>query len=143
MGPRVSRFWLAMVFLAVSTSGISSAAAVDLSGCWSGSWQSCTTGHKGPLKASFVRCNEKQYDVTFSGRFFKLFPFKYSVTLDVVEEDGDNVKLSGSSYLGRMFGTFTYSASASSADFRADYSSCKDQGYFQLSRCCVCDAGGK
>lgn len=130
--------WAGLLFTWLAGALPQSAQAVDLSGCWSGSWQSCTTGHKGPLRATFTRCSDKQYSVDFSGRFFKLLPFRYSVVLDVVQETDDQVTLSGSSYLGRMFGTFTYSASATSTDFQADYSSCKDQGRFLLSRCQPC-----
>ena len=110
------------------------AQATDLSGCWSGSWGSCTSRHRGPLNATFTRCNEQQYEVTFSGRFFKIMPFRYSVTLDVTE-DCDVVKLSGSSYLGRLMGTFNYRAQATECHFSSSYSSCKDHGWFELSRC--------
>ena len=108
--------------------------ATDLSGCWSGSWKSCGTGHKGPLNATFTKCGETQYHVAFSGRFFKIMPFRYSVTLDVIE-DGDTVKLSGSSFLGRIMGTFSYSATATACTFDSAYSSCKDNGWFHLTKC--------
>jgi hypothetical protein len=111
------------------------ASAEDLSGGWSGGWVSSTTGHKGPLHAEFTRLDAASYQVDFRGRFFKLFPFRYSVVLNVVEE-GDTVRLSGDSYLGRMFGWFHYDAVASGGNFTADYSSCKDQGQFCLTRCC-------
>jgi hypothetical protein len=110
------------------------AAAVDLSGSWSGSWESCTTGHAGPLRAEFTRCSPTQYRVAFQGRFFKILPFRYSVTLDVVEDCGDRVVLAGSSFLGRLFGTFTYHATADACHFTADYRSKKDSGEFRLSR---------
>lgn len=119
------------------------AAAGDLSGTWRGDWQSCVTGHKGPLNAKFVRCDDSQYEVTFSGRFFKLLPFRFRVTLDVVREEGDTVELSGSSYLGRMFGTFYYTATANGCNFTSNYTSCKDNGVFRLTRCtdtsCCCE----
>lgn len=109
--------------------------AVDLSGCWSGTWQSCTTGHKGPLFAEFVPCGPAQYEVHFRGRFLKIMPFKYSVVMAAEERDGV-VYLSGSKYLGRMVGTFSFSAAATETCFNANYSSCKgDTGKFQLSRC--------
>jgi len=116
--------------------------AADLSGEWSGTWQSCITGHKGVLKGTFCRIDEGHYRVDFRGRFFKIMPFRYSVTLNVVEE-GETVKLSGDSYLGRLIGTFTYEASATSTDFTANYSSCKDSGTFVMSRCCeaCCEQG--
>jgi hypothetical protein len=112
------------------------AAGVDLSGSWSGYWASDCTRHHGPLFANFCRLSSNQYDVHFRGRFFKILPFRYSVTLDVVKEEGDKVFLSGSSWLGRMFGTFTYEATATSCDFTANYYSCKDDGVFVLHRCC-------
>jgi hypothetical protein len=108
--------------------------AVDLSGCWSGSWESCATGHKGPLWAEFVACGGNQYEVHFRGRFFKVMPFQYSVTMAAEERDGV-VYLSGSKYLGRMVGTFSFSAAATDTCFNANYSSCKDSGQFKLSRC--------
>jgi hypothetical protein len=109
--------------------------AADLSGCWSGTWESCTTPHKGPLFAEFVPCGPHQYDVHFRGRFFKLLPFKYSVTMTAEERDGV-VYLSGSQYLGRMFGTFSFNAAATDTCFNANYNSCKDHGRFQMSRSC-------
>ncbi len=119
-------------------SAAQSALAVDLSGCWEGCWGSQCTRHKGPLKATFVKQDETHYCVHFKGRFFKLLPFKYSVVLEVVEDTGDHVTLSGSHYLGRMFGTFTYTATATACEFNADYSSCKDSGVFKLKKVAGC-----
>lgn len=122
------------IALAVVSTGASRLEAADLSGCWTGSWQSCTTGHKGPLRAEFTRCGADAYRVTFSGRFFKVIPFTYTVRLDVVSEDADGVVLAGSSYLGRMFGSFSYRATADECRFTANYSSKKDSGVFRLTR---------
>jgi hypothetical protein len=116
------------------------ARAVDLSGCWEGCWASHCTPHKGPLKAEFVKQDDTHYCVHFQGRFFKLLPFKYSVMLEVVEDRGDQVTLAGSHYLGRMMGTFSYTASATDCNFTANYSSCKDNGVFKLSKVgCCCE----
>jgi len=56
--------------------------------------------------------------------------------LNVVGQGGDKVFLEGESYLGRLFGTFSYSAWATETDFVANYSSCKYQGQFILQRLC-------
>jgi len=114
---------------------IEQCSATDLSGCWSGHWVSCTNGHKGPLHATFTRIDDTHYRANFRGRFWKFFPFRYSVTLQVIEE-GDVVHLAGSSYLGRIMGTFHYQAEATSRDFSATYNSCKDNGKWVLSRDC-------
>ena len=108
--------------------------AIDLSGCWSGTWQSCVTPHKGPLNAEFVRLNANQYEVFFRGRFFKIIPFRYSVVMTASEQNGV-VYLSGSKYLGRMAGTFSFNAAATDCSFNANYTSCKDNGCFVMTRC--------
>lgn len=108
--------------------------AVDLSGCWSGTWESCVTPHRGPLHAEFVRLDANRYEVFFNGRFFKVMPFRYSVVMTASEQDGV-VQLSGSKYLGRMVGTFSFNAAATDRQFNANYSSCKDNGKFTLCRC--------
>lgn len=132
MSARILRSFLSSLFLVVASA--MPACAVDLSGCWTGSWQSCSTGHSGVLRARFTRCGETQYRVDFSGRFCRLLPFRYSVTLDVVEDCGDRVTLAGSSFLGRLFGTFSYTAAADEDAFAARYSSTKDSGRFDLRR---------
>lgn len=113
----------------------SSARAQDLCGDWSGHWEDCKSGHCGPLKATFCKCDDCHYRVTFTGRFFKIFPFRYTVVLSVVGKQGDKVILAGESNLGPLFGTFTYHAEATASDFIATYSSCRYEGKFILARC--------
>ena len=110
------------------------ASATDLTGRWAGSWESCSTAHSGPLFATFTRCNDTEYRVTFTGRFLKILPFRYSVVLNVVDDDGDSATLAGSSYLGWMFGTFAYRATTDGRCFDATYSSKKDVGTFRMTR---------
>lgn len=112
--------------------------ANDLSGHWEGNWKSCKSGHKGVLRAEFCKLNETQYQVNFSGRFFKIMPFRYSVVLNVIEE-GDSVVLAGKSNLGRIMGTFTYNATVTGNQFQSSYNSCKDYGLFTLTKCGCCN----
>lgn len=136
---RVRGLGLALLLgAALAGAGARECRAADLSGCWEGRWESCTSGHQGPLKARFCKLDDTHYRVDFSGRFFKVFPFHYSVTLMVTGQEGDGLLLSGSSYLGRMFGTFYYNARATECSFVADYTSCKDRGRFILHRTCCC-----
>lgn len=130
------RTLIAATLLAASFVFASAAHATDLTGYWEGNWGSCTTPHKGPLKATFCKISDSAYQVNFKGRFFKILPFRYSVVLNVVSDDGQTVRLQGSSYLGRMFGTFYYNATVTNGCFNSTYTSCKDNGYFRLSKCC-------
>ncbi len=124
-----------MAFLLVLAGRPTQAWATDLSGSWSGYWVSDSTGHKGPLRCTLTPVSATSYRADFNGRFFKLIPFRYSVVLDVVQ-DGDTVTLSGEHVLGRRLGTFTYHATANGSEFNANYSSCKDEGRFVMTRCC-------
>jgi hypothetical protein len=125
---------VAPVTLALLLSFAATARAVDLSGSWTGGWESTSTGHAGPLRATFRPCGDDRWAVDFSGRFFKLLPFRYSVTLRVVANEGNRVTLAGSSWLGRLFGTFCYRADATACAFEAHYTSKKDSGVFRLKR---------
>jgi hypothetical protein len=125
---------LVIVGISLVLPATTTALATDLTGCWAGSWESCTSGHAGPLHATFTRCGETEYRVTFTGRFLKVIPFRYSVTLTVVEDRGDELVLAGTSYLGRLFGTFSYRATATDGRFTADYTSKKDDGTFRMTR---------
>ena len=108
--------------------------AIDLSGHGSGTWASGNTRHHGPLQAEFVRLNDSEYEVFFKGKFFAILPFRYNVVMTASEQDGV-VTMSGSKYLGKMFGTFQFSAAVTDTNFNANYSSCKDHGCFEMVRC--------
>src|SRR5262249_32637090 len=86
------------------------AVAVDLSGDWTGYWADSKSGHTGPLRATFCQCDPDHYRVTFRGRFFKVFPFRYRVVLTVSGREGNRLQLTGEQNLGPLFGSFFYSA---------------------------------
>ena len=109
-------------------------AALDISGCWSGYWISCSDGHRGPLQATLCKINDNCYQARFKGRFWVVFPFRYTTTLHVVGRDGDKLLLAGEQRLGPVMGTFRYSANVSATDFDADYSSRLDHGKFVMTR---------
>lgn len=108
--------------------------APDAAGCWSGEWNSCKTGHHGVLRATISPCGDGTYRAEFRGRFFKVFPFRYSVVLHVVAVEEGALHLAGSQNLGRLFGTFHFTAVVTSCRFEARYSSCKDSGTFSMGR---------
>jgi hypothetical protein len=105
----------------------------DLDGKWKGTWQDTQSGHHGPLKATFAKCDDSHYHVVFTGRFFMVFPFRYSVTLDVTGTVDGKTMLSGESKLP-LFGVFTYQAEATVCEFVAHFSSRRYQGRFDLKR---------
>lgn len=105
----------------------------DLSGHWRGIWESCASGHRGPLAARFEKMDDCHYLVRFHGRAFKAFPFYYSVTFTVTGYEGDTVFLTASRHLP-IFGNFQCSASANYCRFEASYSAASDNGQFHMDR---------
>lgn len=105
----------------------------DLSGRWTGRWESQTTRHAGPLRARFTRTDSSHYRVVFSGRFLGLVPFRYAQTLETTGVRGDAVFLAGTSRLP-LFGTFAYRAVATGSAFDATFQSRRDRGTFTLRR---------
>lgn len=133
MRSRASCFVVGIVAILV-TALTSLAADPDLTGRWKGHWQSDSSGHRGPLRGSFKQIDSTHYRVVFTGRFFRIIPFRYSETLEITGYQGDQVLLSGSSRLGPVFGTFEYNAVASRCQFVATFQSKRDHGVFVLSR---------
>ncbi len=123
-------FAISLVFLATS------AKADDqlLDGCWSGSWQSCTTGHGGPLSASFCRIGPEHVQASFRGKFARILPFRYYAVLRIVHEEPGSMVLAGSQRLGPIMGTFEYQATIRDGNFQATYSSRRESGNWTLSR---------
>ena len=123
----------AILAILVMTSATRAADPPDLSGAWSGHWESQTSGHRGPLSATFHRANDTQYSVVFRGRFLKIIPFRYKTDLDITGYQDDTVLLAGSRKL-LFFGTFSYSAEATGTDFTANYEARNDRGVFVMKR---------
>jgi hypothetical protein len=107
--------------------------AADLSGEWSGRWESTRSGRGGPLRACFWQLDELHYRVRFRGRFLKIIPFRYQVTLDVTGHEDGKVLLAGRERLW-LFGTFDYLAGVAAGQFNATYTSKRDNGIFTLTR---------
>lgn len=124
---------LLLAGFAMVSYGLTKENALDLSGNWSGNWISDNSGHSGLMKAVFRSAGAESYEVTFSGRFFKVIPFRYKVVLSVKGKDGEKLLLSGNQRLFG-FGTFEYTAVADESSFSASYSSRKDNGRFELSK---------
>lgn len=107
--------------------------APDLTGKWSGCWISDKNGHHGPLKATFKPQDCDTYRVTFSGRFAKVIPFRYSTTMDVVGTGDGVVTLSAEKRLP-LNGRFSTVAVATGTNFDANFTSPRDHGRFVMSR---------
>ena len=126
-----------LCLLVLGSFGVGRCQALDLSGCWSGQWYSCKNGHHGPMSMSLCKIDDKHYAATFRGRFWKIIPFRYRTVMTVYSDDGTTVKMGGSQSLGRLMGTFSFTATVTKTCFDAHFTSCGDWGKFEMSRCCT------
>ena len=109
------------------------AQAQDLTGFWRGTWSDSKSGHTGKLNGRFEACGPDAYRVVFTGTFFKVIPFRFTTTLNVVGQEGDKILFAGTSQLP-FFGAFTYSGWATCNRFEMDYCSKRYEGKFELCR---------
>ncbi|MEC7567198.1 MAG: hypothetical protein VX738_16065 [Planctomycetota bacterium] len=116
------------------TANIQAEDKLDIDGKWSGTWRSEISDHQGPLKAKFEVIDESKIRAKFTGRFFKIIPFRFDVVLTVVESADGVTTLKGSQDLGRTLGKYEYTAKYSKGKFVAEYSTEKDKGLFEVSR---------
>ena len=106
-----------------------------LAGCWEGCWESHCTGHHGKLQAIITQVDETHYCARFHGTFFKFLPFEYYMLLTATP-DAERYALAGQKDLGKLAGgVYRYQGRATSTDFLANYTSCKDRGVFVMRRC--------
>jgi hypothetical protein len=104
-----------------------------LAGVWCGSWQSCRTGHRGKLSATFCRIDGQHVQARFRGTFAKIVPFRYQPVLTVVHEEPGLLVLQGTQRLP-MMGDFHYQATVAGDTFSATYQSRRDRGTWTMSR---------
>ena len=126
--------FLIIVSVAFCSAQLKGGELTNLTGNWSGSWKSDISGHEGPLKAKFTVSNETKIQARFTGRFFKLVPFRFNVTLDVVSQKDGVTKLQGKQDLGRALGVYHYDVIYKGDEFIANYKTDKDKGVFEVSK---------
>jgi hypothetical protein len=124
---------LYIVVVLFASTGLAAAQPPDLTGRWSGRWESDKNGHSGPLHARFRQLDCDTYRVAYRGRFWGAFPFYYRTTMDVVGSGDGVVVLAASKRLGPL-GTFDTTAIATSTRFDAAFSARNDSGRFTMSR---------
>ena len=127
---------LAMALVAVSALGSAKTCECGptLSGCWRGCWVSFCSGHTGKLRGSICQCDATHFRATFTGTFWKIIPFKYTVVL-TGEPAGDHMHISGQSNLGRLAGgTYYYTGWVTDCHFHLEYRTKKDRGKFEMDR---------
>ncbi|MDA0660807.1 MAG: hypothetical protein O3C60_18535 [Planctomycetota bacterium] len=137
MSPRQSSplaAWFVALMLLFCGNGALQAA--DLSGYWEGTWHGCTDGLKGTVKACITKCGPNCYHAKFSGRAFKIMPYKYDAMLTATEDPVTgkvhfkcNTKLP-------IWGCYWMNGTASDCSLCARYHTDDHVGFFKMQRVC-------
>jgi hypothetical protein len=123
------------IALSLALAGATPADDSVTGGGWSGQWSSESSGHQGPLHARISETPTGDYRIAFRGRFFVVFPFRYTATLSPVGTGANGeVYLAGEKRLGFGLGTFSTTAVVTPTSFDAEYQSKRDHGRFTLRR---------
>ena len=109
-------------------------ACAQAAGNWQGTWLSESNGHSGKLNARIHQVSPSQYRAVFRGTYFKVLPFRYATTLDVVGCGPGYVQLAGGKKLGPVMGEFRYQACVSGNQFQATFRSKRDHGVWQMRK---------
>ncbi len=133
MRPIIVNF-LFLATLFIWTGQCDRALGQDLSGNWTGRWQSSTNNHGGPMQATFVQQCGDELQVKFRGRFAKVIPFRYRARLKIVYQEPGLTIVGGSKKIGPFSGGYTYSGQISDGCFTGSYSSRRYQGGWAISR---------
>jgi hypothetical protein len=110
------------------------ARAACLEGYWVGHWQSCTDQFKGTVNARITRCDATHYKAVFTGRAFKIMPYRYTVTLTACKNPETGKVYFKCSRKIPLWGMYWMNGWASDCKFFAKYRTDDHTGYFVMRR---------
>lgn len=113
--------------------GTQSAMAGD-SQVYRGTWQSESSGHRGPMRARVTPRTDGNYDARFSGRFLLVIPFTYKVTLTNQGCTECGHVLSANRPLGPLLGSYQMTATMNAAALNGSFSAAGDTGQISMRR---------
>jgi hypothetical protein len=103
-------------------------------GVWKGRWQSQSTGHSGPMRATIRATGPGQYEARWVGRFADVIPFVYRSRLtEVVSPDGQ-VTLHSRKQLGPLMGSYEMTSRFIGSSMDSQFQTRQDQGTVRMQR---------
>jgi hypothetical protein len=110
------------------------ARAACLEGTWKGHWIGCTDGLKGTVKARITKCDATHYKAIFTGRAFKVMPYRYTAILTAHKDpETGNVHFKCTQKLP-IWGCYWMRGTATKCKFTARYHTDDHVGKFTMVR---------
>lgn len=110
------------------------AKAADLCGVWKGHWQSCTDQFSGTVKARITRIGPGKYQAVFTGRAFKVMPYRYKATLLATKDPATGKVRFRCTRKLPFWGCYWMNGTASDCCLNARYRTDDHTGYFVMQR---------
>lgn len=108
--------------------------AADLSGVWKGHWQSCTDQFSGTVKARITRIAPGKYQAVFTGRAFKVMPYRYTATLLACKDPATGKVRFRCTRKLPFWGSYWMNGTAGDCCLNARYRTDDHTGYFVMRR---------
>jgi hypothetical protein len=110
------------------------ASAADLCGHWRGHWQSCTDQFKGTVNARITKCGPNKYRAVFTGRAFKVMPYRYEAILTACQDPETGRVHFKCQRKIPLWGMYWMNGWASDCKFFSRYRTDDHTGYFEMRR---------
>jgi hypothetical protein len=128
---RWSRLLLCVLVLPLASSV---ARAANLEGTWKGHWVGCTDGLQGTVNARITRCDATHYKAVFTGRAFKVMPYRYtSILIAHKDPETGHMHFKCTQKLP-LWGCYWMKGTATRCKFSARYHTDDHVGYFKMVR---------
>jgi hypothetical protein len=112
----------------------SAAVGDDLCGCWEGYWKGCTDGFTGTVKARITKCGENRYRAVFTGRAFKIMPYRYTSILIAETDPETGQQQFHVTQKLPLWGCYWMNGNVDGCNFFARYHTDDHVGYFKMKR---------
>ena len=126
--------WRLPVVLTLFLLGQGTTQAQSPVGVWKGRWQSQSTGHSGPMRATIRQTGPGQYDARWVGRFAAVIPFVYRSQLTEVASPDGQVTLHSRKQLGPLMGNYEMTSNFLGKSMDSRFQTRQDQGTVRMRR---------
>lgn len=108
--------------------------ASDLCGCWEGRWYGCTDGLQGTVKAKITKLCDGRYEAVFTGRAFKVMPYRYKSILTAWTDPATGCMHFKVTQKLPIWGCYWMNGYVTDCQFTARYHTDDHVGYFKMKR---------
>jgi hypothetical protein len=126
--------WRLPVVLTLFLLGQGTVQAQSPVGVWKGRWQSQSTGHSGPMRATSRETGPGQYEARWVGRFAAVIPFVYRSQLTEVATPDGQMTLYSRKQLGPLMGSYEMTSRFLGSSMDSQFQTRQDRGTVRMRR---------